>query len=921
MSFLDDAFSRIEQAAASVSRMAQQAFGQFLEFSWPPLDDVVDDLRGGEGKLDKSVPLALCRFAGRSEATELHIASLRGEFDLSGTWRCAVAMWTDRAEHGGKVIEGGKMVGQPMHILVACHGATRHIHGICTSFEPIPGQNVEDDRRSDFSEYLATLEDPLRHEALSISAFGSKEDRTFPEIVESCLEGFAGQKGGGIQWALETKSLSEPYPRREYVSQYGETTRDFVLGRCGAEGAWPAYHCAPETLTLHLRDSNPDLATPQPIPVAELNADKPFGANVSVIYDERQPKGTWGYASGFRASLARGSVPQVNICAMDPDDGVVRASQPSAKTHAYPLTQTVAFGPEGPVNSADAARAALLLGRRAEVDRAKFYLDTVGSVRLCPGDILHFDEQSKLDCSEKNLRVPYLVTKVKLEYNGPGPSVAGSGALGGGDYGLRLSCEMIRHETPYVMMSWPEPPKIVGPQYAYMHSEEPNGPAYQAGDRSKVRVSFSWQLPDGEGTAVTTSYAHVAVPAAQFQTSLRGQPNKDGQTGQMVIVEFLNGDRRNPIIVGVVHDGNHSAPFPNERYVTGWRTDFHTVKFDDKTKCATLRLAEQAFLHTDINLALSSGSALQLKSGQTIVLEAPTIEIKGSLRFCDNEGKGAILMQDGNVFIQGSSLNVVTDGSPQTAKKWTEGAGKPPVIKSPSRLSGCPAPDEPAPPPNRSLPAPKDTEGMTVASAQAGVPGVDAASVADAATASGPAEAVLGGANAVGAEAAVADSGGTFDGVVAWCQRRKDDLGAVLSVAGALSPIIPAAAVLGACGGAISLVASAPKIAAGVEEGWDYLAGSEGGVIPDGVDVADAEAALGDAEALAKSGMETAGEIREYAEKTGLPALAEEARAIQRLFGQEAKETVTSVAATEGMPSGVVGRANTLDEKLSVFEI
>jgi uncharacterized protein involved in type VI secretion and phage assembly len=160
--------------------------------------------------------------------------------------------------------------------------------------------------------------------------------------------------------------------------------------------------------------------------------------------------------------------------------------------------------------------------------------------------------------------------------------------------------------------------------------------------RGSVKVRMPWLDPDVEGV-----WARLAVPAAGPDRGFFFIP----EVGDEVVVGFLGGDSRHPVVLGSLWNGQHSPPESLDAQTNAIREIVsragHKLRFDDSDGSA-LVLIETAASQT-VTVDDTSGSekiALADKSGNKLTLDSSgiTLEAKsgGDIVLKSNAGKVVI---------------------------------------------------------------------------------------------------------------------------------------------------------------------------------------------------------------------------------------------------------------------------------------
>jgi phage protein D/phage baseplate assembly protein gpV len=172
--------------------------------------------------------------------------------------------------------------------------------------------------------------------------------------------------------------------------------------------------------------------------------------------------------------------------------------------------------------------------------------------------------------------------------------------------------------SPADVQSTPEP------QHGIVQGEVTNTNDPEALGRIRVKLPTMTQDSDPEGW-----WARIAASSAGSERGLLMLP----QVGDKVIVGFESGDTRKPFILGSVWDGKAK---PGEDVVQ--QDGSFSLKSDSKILMKSAKEIDfdtgKSFKSKAMNeITLENGAAaFTIKSGQEIVLDAPTIKIKGGAK-------------------------------------------------------------------------------------------------------------------------------------------------------------------------------------------------------------------------------------------------------------------------------------------------
>jgi type VI secretion system secreted protein VgrG len=191
----------------------------------------------------------------------------------------------------------------------------------------------------------------------------------------------------------------------------------------------------------------------------------------------------------------------------------------------------------------------------------------------------------------------------------------------------RNSFESIPANVPYRLAGRYPSLIVQGPQTATVVG--PAGEEIYVDEFGRVKVQFHW---DRAGQADENSSAWIRVVQARAGDGWGSLTLP--RIGEEVLIEFVDGDPRRPVVVGSLYNGSNVPPYelPDNRTQTGLKTrstpgggGFNELRFEDKAG------AEEVFLRAekDLNTEIGNNETRYVENDATLTVKgdlADTVE-------------------------------------------------------------------------------------------------------------------------------------------------------------------------------------------------------------------------------------------------------------------------------------------------------
>lgn len=158
-------------------------------------------------------------------------------------------------------------------------------------------------------------------------------------------------------------------------------------------------------------------------------------------------------------------------------------------------------------------------------------------------------------------------------------------------------------------------------------------------------------------------WARIASPMAGRGRGVLFRPEVDDE----VLVCFEHGDPRRPYVLGGLWSSTDTPPSDGGKTANDWRSitsrSGHVLKFNDKDGSETIEIIDKSGSNSIV--IDTSNNQITIKSGQTIKVEAPTVEVTGTTGVTvkapqiDLKSDGAMnISAGGNLTVRGSLVTI-----------------------------------------------------------------------------------------------------------------------------------------------------------------------------------------------------------------------------------------------------------------------
>ncbi|MFZ4733194.1 MAG: type VI secretion system Vgr family protein [Pirellulales bacterium] len=388
------------------------------------------------------------------------------------------------------------------------------------------------------------------------------QNKKVPEIVQEVLKDHAAV-------GKATEKLRGQYQKWEYCVQYRETDFNFVSRHLEHEGIAYHFEHGNKSLTLVLGDSSSaytDCADSQPRFRDDFSDHKKPGQLVAWQRD-------WSFTSGkFAQRDYNFEKPTTDLLASKKGKGAYTGAA-VLEIYDYPGEYEVKGDGE-----ADTA---------IRIEQEESTADVVQGASSCctfsPGSTFKAPDGKK-----------YLLTTVShsASIRGAYESDGNSATF---DYHNSFSC--IPADVPFRPARATPKPMVSGAQTALVVGK--SGEEIDTDQYGRIKVQFHW---DRYGKKDEKSSCWVRVSQSMAGPGWGGQFIP--RIGQEVVITYLEGDPDQPLVTGVVYNGQNKPPFalPDKKTQSGFRSrstkkagdsNFNELRFDDKTD------AEEIYFHAE----------------------------------------------------------------------------------------------------------------------------------------------------------------------------------------------------------------------------------------------------------------------------------------------------------------------------------
>lgn len=492
------------------------------------------------------------------------------------------------------------LLGKSVTVSLDVSGSKRCFHGIINSVTDQGGTN---DGGS--NQFLLGMVPKLW--LLSLSAHNRLfEAKTAVDVIKEVVAASAE--------TLDAGRLGS-YPKREIITQFGESDLDFVQRLLAEEGIAYYFKHTDSACSLVLIDKMGDFAETSPASV-QL---RPSGSGASL-----NEVGSLA----FSTSMATAKMATTDYSEYAPATAQTINAQYSGKHTNARHGEWQQHGPHQFARGDDSARSLSRAEGQNQVTRWLEARESQASTGVGSGSVVVFGAGLRVGIKDM-MRTGQPETKVLLTSVQHRASDGHDTATG---YSNVFHCVPTEHAAGFRPMPGRSKPLLSGVHTAkVIEVKNPQS----SGAHGEVKVKFPW-------TEAGSCWARVAQLYAGNKWGGFFVPD----VNQEVLVEFINGDPDRPVVVGSLYNKNNAIP-PYTKTQSGIRTrskDFNELRFDDKEGSEEVYFQagkdysylvqndEKGTIKKNRNVVLESGNDdLKLKSGnQTVALESgnQSIEIK-----------------------------------------------------------------------------------------------------------------------------------------------------------------------------------------------------------------------------------------------------------------------------------------------------
>ncbi len=414
--------------------------------------------------------------------------------------------------------------------------------------------------------------------------------KTVPQIVEAVFEdlGFA---------VYDKLKPARTYNKWDYCVQYRETDFDFVSRLMEQEGIFYYFKHEKGKHTLVLGDS--------PKAYGSQSKDVPYAYGYA---EEAAPESVTQWTHQYQFVPGKYTLTDYNF----------KDKPAKAEKHPSKLLETTAPGKANP-KLFDPKKYELFEypGEYDDKDADKGYCEAymqeeevAYNVVQGSGTCEFFAPGGKFKLVEHPAdleNAEYAITSVQHSAS------AGREERGGSDYANTFTC--IPAEVPFRPARITPKPGIQGVQTAVVVG--PSGSEIHTDKHGRVRVQFFWDRyntrmqPVEDSKKAEKQAAPVWIRVGQIVAGKNWGAMFIPRVGQEVIVTFLDGDPDQPLVTGVVYNGDQTPPYnpedePTKSYIkTNSSLDgkgYNELRFEDKAG------KEQVFIHAQRNMDVRVGA-------------------------------------------------------------------------------------------------------------------------------------------------------------------------------------------------------------------------------------------------------------------------------------------------------------------------
>lgn len=488
---------------------------------------------------------------------------------ISGLFDFTLTMMSDQTD-----IDAQQLLGKPISVKLNFNDTCRYFHGRVTSFNGGATQNGARFYTAQLEPWLALLSYHADCRMFHNKSVIDMAKTLFQEL------GFSD---------FSTQGLTQSYAKRDYCTQYRETTLHFLNRLFQEEGIFYFFRHEADKHTLVLADTNSNFPVCENSVIFDAGSYKNFGltawqrqknfysgAHQHTDYNyEQAGSSLYTQQQGNAKLAAAGSYSRYDYPGRYQDSGAGNTwSQQRLQAHEvnYDLAKGKGNYPT------------FFAGGKFTLDNAPIASDDGNYVVL---SMTHMASDNS-----------YL-----------------AGTQGSQTYVNEFTC--LPATADFRPMHSATKPLIHGTQTAIVVGQE--GSEIYTDEHGRVKVQFHWDRK-GEEDEYSSCWIRVAHPTAGANWGSQFMP----RIGQEVVVSFLDGDPDRPLITGSVYNSNNAAPYnlPQNQTQSGIKTrssqgggaaDFNELRFEDKMGSEEIFIQAQK----DFNQTIKNNLAVNVVNDHT----------------------------------------------------------------------------------------------------------------------------------------------------------------------------------------------------------------------------------------------------------------------------------------------------------------
>jgi type VI secretion system secreted protein VgrG len=464
--------------------------------------------------------------AGPYTTSDLGVVSLQGREALSELFHFRLELALDDVE-----ADFSGVVGKPGLITIDREEGKRFVSGIVSRFEQscVPSQ---------LTHYTAELVPKIW---LLGHRYNSRifQDMEVPKIIEKVLT------DANIPSAEFEFKLQKSYSKREYCVQYRESELAFILRLLEEEGIFFWFEHSEDKHVFTMGDST--------------SLFKPIEGDPKLLF--REPSGDEPQAEHVYEFHHREEVRIGEVVLRDYDFKKPTLDLTKTKTDQI-FTELQYYDFPGEYVAPDVGKTLSEVRLEEFQTNRKSGFGKTQDRRFVPGDKFTMEENPRPDLNRE-----YIITRVTHIGS---QAQAFKGAAGAGEQIPAYTCEFycIPSDRPFRPPRITPRPLIHGSQTAIVTG--PSGEEIYPDEHGRIKCQFHW---DREGKKDEKSSCWIRV--SQTWAGPSWGTVVIPRIGQEVVVNFLEGDPDQPLVTGVVYNGDNRPPFPlpSKKSISGVKSD------------------------------------------------------------------------------------------------------------------------------------------------------------------------------------------------------------------------------------------------------------------------------------------------------------------------------------------------------------